>query len=951
MSDLHGRRPHRSQKNGVAASGGNDNTEAPNIQPISRARAARARGKTKHSSLLTFHDRLSRLTLTEARQLLGADGAKLISRGAKDEIDIPRHVYFGGDLFRLTIPGNGRSRARAIVTITQMATAKNRLHWNCTACSQPCEHVGAAFAIILEEKTRLGLAAPPPDEDLDAPVTEEDLIELALAERQERANTEKMKVVSSDPERPWTDYTVTSTLSGKTYRVALRGADRGMSYCSCPDFRTNTLGTCKHVLHILGKARRRFKPAELNRAYRQTTISVAVSYGKDAQLTILLPEKLDEESTAIVGKLRGQPIDDVHDLLKRIRHLERSGRSVQIYPDAEEFIQNRLFRHQIAERVAEIRRNPSSHPLRKSLLKTELLPYQLDGIAFAVGAGRAILADEMGLGKTIQGVGVAEMLAQEVGISKVLVVCPTSLKSQWRSEIHRFSDRTVQIVAGALAERGTQYAGDSFFTICNYEQVLRDILDIERTNWDLIILDEGQRIKNWQAKTTRVIKGLRSRFALALSGTPLENRLDELYSVVQFVDDRRLGPGFRFFHNHRVIDERGKVLGYKNLSELREKLQPVLLRRTRASVQQQLPPRTNEIIRIPPTEEQSALSDAHLQQVWRIVRKPFLTEMDLLLLQKELLLARMVADSTFLVDKQSPGYSSKLDRLAELLDQMFVEDNRKAILFSEWTTMLDLIEPLLKKRKLKFVRLDGSVPQKHRQALVHEFQTNPECKLFITTNAGSTGLNLQAANAVINVDLPWNPAILEQRVARAYRMGQKQPVDVFILVTEDTLEEKLLGTLAAKQDLALAALDAESDVDEVRLESGMEELRRRLEVLLGAQPEADIDESKKRQELSNMEMTVGQSDGAAPADTDGRQHQIASAGGQLLTSAVSFLSALLPSGQETESSRQLADALKQSLANCVQRDEQGQAHLTIKLPDPSILNTLADSLSRLLKSQ
>ena len=190
-----------------------------------------------------------------------------------------------------------------------------------------------------------------------------------------------------------------------------------------------------------------------------------------------------------------------------------------------------------------------------------MLPYQLEGIAFAAGVGRAILADDMGLGKTIQGVGVAEILAREAGIGRVLVVCPASLKSQWRNEIHRFSDRSVQLVTGSAAERARQYDNDSFFTVCNYEQVLRDILAIERVRWDLIILDEGQRIKNWESKTARVIKGLKSPFALVLSGTPLENRLDELYSVVQFVDDRRLPPAFRFFHRHRVVDENGQGAG------------------------------------------------------------------------------------------------------------------------------------------------------------------------------------------------------------------------------------------------------------------------------------------------------------------------------------------------------------------------------------------------------
>src|SRR5205085_5112769 len=181
----------------------------------------------------------------------------------------------------------------------------------------------------------------------------------------------------------------------------------------------------------------------------------------------------------------------------------------------------------------------------------------------------------------IQGVGTAVLLAQEAGVRKVLVICPASLKSQWRNEIHRFCDRDVQLIAGAIADRAGQYGNDFFFTICNYEQVLRDLKVIEQTPWDLIILDEGQRIKNWESKTSRVVKCLRSKFALVLSGTPLENRLDDLYSVVQFTDDRRLGPGFRFFNHHRVVDEKGKVLGYKNLDDLREQLRPILLRRTR----------------------------------------------------------------------------------------------------------------------------------------------------------------------------------------------------------------------------------------------------------------------------------------------------------------------------------------------------------------------------------
>ena len=885
--------------------------------------------KTKPSERrkLTLTDRLSRLTFTQACKLLGTEGGKLIQQGGRYETNLDEDVHLGNDLFRLSLNG-------AVVTITLMAEARQRLHWNCTACEVACEHVGAAFSLVLEEKMALGLAAPPPERVPVESLSEAELVSRAVEERQERARTEKMTVKSMNPKKLWSDYLVTNRNSGKTYRVALRGWEPGDSYCSCPDFRKNTLGLCKHILNVQAKVKRRFSESTRRRPYLPKDIGVHLLYGKELELRLLCPQKLDKAIETIIRPLRNRPIQNVHNLFKRIRKAEALGQEVLIYPDAQEYINQRLFQDRIEEKVAEIRKNPKKHPLRKTLLRTELLPYQLDGIAFAVGAGRAVLADDMGLGKTIQGIGVAEMLANEAGITKTLIICPTSLKSQWRSEIQRFSDRNCQLVLGSAQARAEQYDNDSFFTICNYEQVLRDILAIERVNWDLIILDEGQRIKNWEAKTSRIVKGLKSPFALVLSGTPLENRLDDLFSVVEFIDDRRLGPSFRFFNRHRVVDEKGKVLGYKKLDELRKNLKPILLRRTRALVMQDLPERTSEIVRIEPTDEQYELHGSHMRIVSTIVKKRYINEMDLLRLQKALLMCRMSANSTFLVDKQTPGYSSKLERLEELFDELSQEQDRKTVLFSEWTTMLNLIEPLLKKFRLPYVRLDGSVPQKKRQSLVHTFQKDPDCKLFITTNAGSTGLNLQAANTVINVDLPWNPAVLEQRISRAHRMGQKNPVQVYILVTEQTIEENLLATLSAKHELALAALDAESDVDTVDFASGMEELKRRLEILLGAKPEAPVDESEKAKQAQEAQRLA-------------QRDKVATAGGQLLTAAFSFLGELLPQQKETVESRQRADLFKKHLAQCMEQDEQGRMKLTVTLPDASALDQIANSLAHL----
>jgi superfamily II DNA or RNA helicase len=905
-----------------------------------------ARTKVLPGDRLTLKDRLSRLTFIDACKLLGPRGKQLIQQNANTwDFTLADDVRVGADFCRVRIPGEFDGNRPVVVTFTLMAEARNRLHWNCSACDTPCEHAGAAFSLLLEEKSCLGLAAAPPQREPAATLDEPELVRRALADREERAKTEKMVVRPQDASRPWTDYSVTNKATGKSYRVAMRGLECGQSYCTCPDFRSNTLGTCKHVLRVARAVRKRFSPAQLRRPFRPNEPAVYLRYDGDISLHLELPEKMDELVAQVLRPLTGRPIDNVPDLVRRLTRLQKLGHDVRVYPDAEEFIQERLFQEKMSGTTAEIRRAPARHPLRTSLLKIPLLPYQLDGIAFAAGAGRAILADDMGLGKTIQGVGTAELLAREAEIKKVLVICPASLKAQWRSEIRRFCDRDVQLIAGAAAERAGQYANDCFFTICNYEQVLRDIAIVEASRWDLIVLDEGQRIKNWEAKTSRVVKGLRSRFALVLSGTPLENRLDDLYSIAQFVDDRRLGPGFRFFNRHRVLDERGKILGYRRLDELRETLRPILLRRTRESVKLDLPPRTTEFIRIAPTAEQQDISDANLKTAAQIASKKFISEMDLLRLQKALLMARMAADSTYLVDKQKPGYSSKLEHLDDLLERLFEEDDRKVIVFSEWTTMLDLIEPLLKKRKLDFVRLDGSVPQKKRQELVHQFQTDPKCRLFLTTNAGSTGLNLQAADTIVNVDLPWNPAVLEQRIARAHRMGQTRHVQVFVLVTEKTIEEKLLGTLAAKRDLALAALDADSDVDAVEVGSGIEELKGRLEVLLGAKQEAPRDVST----APAMVPAAGEvsSNGVAVPPNEHRE-RVAAAGGELLGAAFKLLGELVSQGTSTPPPEALVAGVRTGFDACTEETTDGKLRMTFTMPDRGALDQLAQTLARLL---
>lgn len=903
----------------------------------SRSRTTRAVA-SKKTARLTLHDRLSRLTLARAEQLLGAKGKELIWEGGQFSIDYATQITFDRHALQAHFPYD-----QATVRVSLDAAHRSRLAIECSACDQVCAHQGATLAFILEEKTMLGLAKPPQERTPVESLTEAELVRQAMIERQERALTETFRLRSCDQTTPWTDYAITSGVSGKTYRVALRGEGPHEAFCSCPDFRKNTLGSCKHTIYALMRVKQRFSAKKRYQKYKPDRFYLWVRYGHELELRLETPEPLRKEVAKWVQPFQDSAISDpdaIRDLLRAVNRLEQAGESVTIYPDAEEHISRILRQDALSRKLAAVRKQTETHPWRRELLKTELLPYQLDGIVFAVGAGRAILADDMGLGKTIQGIGVAELLAREAGIKKVLVVCPTTLKTQWRNEIKVFSNLTCQLVLGPAAERLDQYGNEAFFTVCNYEQVLRDHAAIEQIPWDLIILDEAQRIKNWEAKTTAVIKSLRSPYALALTGTPLENRLDELYSIIEFIDNRRLGPAFRFFNRHRVTDQKGKVLGYKNLAEIREKLAPVLLRRTRASVLQQLPARTTEILRIDPTDEQEKFDKSQMEIVNSIVNKKFLTEMDLIRLQKALLLARMNADSTFLVTKSPPGYSTKLERLRELLENLCAEPDRKIVLFSEWTTMLGLIEDQLAEIGVEYVRLDGSIPQRQRQKLVHDFQRDPQCRLFITTNAGSTGLNLQAANTVINVDLPWNPALLEQRIGRAHRMGQKRPVQVYILITDRTIEERILGTLSAKHELALAVLDPDSRLNAVDLESGMEALKRRLEILLGAKEELDDRSEKARLEAQTQALRE-------------RRERVAEAGGQMLTAAFTFLSEMLPRTEEETAPResQTSAFIRSCLDDCLETDTEGRLKLTVTLPDPEALDRLAQTLARLVPKE
>ncbi|MBT4638768.1 MAG: DEAD/DEAH box helicase, partial [Deltaproteobacteria bacterium] len=388
----------------------------------------------------------------------------------------------------------------------------------------------------------------------------------------------------------------------------------------------------------------------------------------------------------------------------------------------------------------------------------------------------------------------------------------------------KFTEHSTQIIQGRPDARHTQYRKGTTFVIVNYELVLRDLTIINEVHRpDLLILDEAQRIKNWRTKIAATIKLISSAYTFVLSGTPLENRLEDLYSLMQVINPHVLGPLWKYLLDFHVTDERGKVLGYRSLSTLRRRIQPVMLRRDRRLVSDQLPERTEVRLDVPMTEKQRELHDSALSNAGRLAqiakRRP-LTPSEQHRLMAALQTARMACNAAGLVDKETIG-STKLDELAVILDDLCLQNGLKVVVFSQWERMTQMVEELLIKMKIGSVRLHGGVPTAKRGDLMDKFKEDDATQVFISTDAGGVGLNLQSGSALVNLDIPWNPAVLEQRIARIHRLGQKNKVQIIKLVAADSYEENVLQLLSGKQDLFNNVIDPDAEEDVVGVSKRM----------------------------------------------------------------------------------------------------------------------------------
>jgi len=640
-------------------------------------------------------------------------------------------------------------------------------------------------------------------------------------------------------------------IGARPYLTTLLSATPLRMSCGCADFVRGSLGLCKHGLVVLEALER---AGTLRASPRKGRVGAVARdkarLGWDFAQPLVGPadrlSRLRLEAAgrgkALAGFRDGSPLPkllrNAHERLAFLRGIERSiAKSLIVAePAVVRLIGEEMARAvQVVDNQACVR--DAMH--RVSQLGRRLYPYQREGVKRFLETGRLLLADDMGLGKTTQAIASCHALYALGRVQRGLLIVPAALKPQWKREWDATTQTPLVLVEGSPTERARLYQTTRHgFLAMGYEQLLRDLPHVQRFAPEMVVLDEAQRIKNWATKSAGYVKSLTPRYKLVLTGTPMENRFDELASIMDFVDDIALEPKWRLAAWHTYQDGNGGrgISGVRHLDTLRERLSGVMLRRVRGDVLSQLPGRTDTRVPVEMTEPQRREHDELNQPIavlmQKAVRRPlsqpeFLHLMQLLTTQRmicnglgqlrfEQLWPRCVAAGRVTAELLDGLFAPKLSALRGLVEQVVVEQRRKAVVFSQWRKMLRLAEwsvrDLLSDAGMRAVFFTGAESSKQRERAIVDFHDDPAATVMFLSDAGGVGLNLQrAASCCINIELPWNPAVLEQRIGRIHRLGQSQPIDVYNLVSEEGIEARIAAIVAQKQAVFTSLFDGTTD--------------------------------------------------------------------------------------------------------------------------------------------
>ncbi len=446
-----------------------------------------------------------------------------------------------------------------------------------------------------------------------------------------------------------------------------------------------------------------------------------------------------------------------------------------------------------------------------------LRDYQLTGVKWLYNLAKTgfggILADEMGLGKTIQVIYYIKQMLKDNPTSKFLIVVPTSLAYNWEHEFDSFASQIKKAICIGSKEKRKHILKDlnKINVIITTYGLLREDEEIyENLNFNTMIIDEAQNIKNNHAGITKVVKSIKAETKFALTGTPLENSILELWSIFDFIMPGYLANLTKFQSKYKIkdFDEDSEIL----IKGLSKQINPFILRRKKSDVVKELPEKLINDIYIDLKDEQKKLYVAELNRVKeemdKIIKEEGMNKARFLILQLLTKLRQICIDPSIVYDNYTDG-SNKIEQLENIVSE-YTKNNHKVLIFSSFKTALNIVKEKLNNSKIKTYMIDGSVPAKTRIEMVDNFNENDDIKVFlIMLKSGGTGLNLASADVVIHLDLWWNPQAENQATDRAHRIGQTNTVEVIHLITKGTIEEKILELQNKKRILSDKLIDGE----------------------------------------------------------------------------------------------------------------------------------------------
>jgi superfamily II DNA or RNA helicase len=461
--------------------------------------------------------------------------------------------------------------------------------------------------------------------------------------------------------------------------------------------------------------------------------------------------------------------------------------------------------------VARLNAAESRQPQPPTTLQAELRDYQLEGFQWLSRLSHwqagACLADDMGLGKTVQAIAV---MLEQAPQGPCLVIAPTSVCHNWERELSRFAPSLALQRLGAAAGRAEIIAGLKAMDVLviSYGLLHQEADRLAEIDWRMVVFDEAQAIKNAETRRAQAGQRLKANFRLALTGTPIENYLDELWSLFNIINPGLLGSRERFSRRFATPIERNRDSGA--LQSLRALIRPFILRRTKSAVLAELPPRTEVTLEIDLPEEERAFYEAMrrraLEALAEIGDGGGKGGQNRIHILAEITKLRRACCHPALVDPETVLPGAKLEAFLELVEDL-IRNRHKALVFSQFVGQLERVGDALRARKIAFQYLDGATPAPERARRVDAFQAGEGDLFLISLKAGGTGLNLTAADYVIHLDPWWNPAVEDQASDRAHRIGQLRPVTIYRLIARDSIEEKILDLHRAKRDLASDLLE------------------------------------------------------------------------------------------------------------------------------------------------